>query len=142
MIFTLFETNMRQSWDFFIEMFFILEMCMKGCKSMKKQMWQDMMKAIENHYREKQHGLIWQEDKVPTMKSIQFIDTIKSKRLVLKQKERYLNQFIAGSWQIQEMIRHDQNLYIVWANQLNKRGWRLTLTEEHTISSIQEYELI
>jgi hypothetical protein len=115
---------------------------MKGCKSMKKQMWQDLMKAIDNHYREKHHGSMWQEGMLPTMKSIQWIDTIKSKRLVLTKKDLYLNQFIADAWQIQQMIRHDQDLYIVWVSQFTKRGWRLTLTDEQTISSIQEYELI
>jgi hypothetical protein len=115
---------------------------MKGCKSMKKQMWQDLMKSIDNYYREKHHGLMWQEGMLPTMKSIQWIDTIKSKRLVLTKKDRYLNQFIAGAWQIQQMIWHDQDLYIVWVSQFNKRGWRLTLNDEPSISSIQEYELI
>ena len=109
---------------------------------MKKQMWQDLMKAIDNHYQEKHHGSMWQEGMLPTMKSIQWIDTIKSKRLVLAKKDRYLNQFIADAWQIQQMIRHDQDLYIVWVSQFTKRGWRLTLTDEQTISSIQEYELI
>jgi hypothetical protein len=85
---------------------------------------------------------MWQEGMLPTMKSIQWIDTIKSKRLVLTKKDRYLNQFIVDAWQIQQMIWHDQDLYIVWVSQFNKRGWRLTLTDEQTISSIQEYELI
>lgn len=110
---------------------------------MKKEAWNHFLDRLHSQLNGKRIPLNGSDEtSTMSLQTIQFIDTIKMKRLEHHKKNQYILRFLEQSWEIKSVLIHEAKVFVLWERMLQTRGWILTLLANKGITSIEEVDLI